>query len=321
MLISVIIPVYNVESYLHQCIDSVLAQTYQDFELLLIDDGSTDGSGAICDAYAAKDARVQVFHKENGGVSSARNIGINNSTGEWITFVDSDDWIAKECLNILIGKELQQTDSDFVVASYLDVKVIKEEEKSFKFSEILSQKKFVEKYPILPLYSTPFAKLFKRSIIVDNNINFDITLNFAEDTIFILSYLKYCRKIETRMQIIYFHREVLNSLTYKKQFIYSEDVNLLNIVTSHLNLIDIDNKIVEKRKVYYIARVLNAIYKDNSLNYKTKKKYLKELIQTNYLGFIEIYKNSRIFGVLATLLIKTKQFRILNIVYLVLYSL
>lgn len=85
--ISVIVPVYNAEKYLHRCIDSILAQTFADFELLLIDDGSTDKSGEICDEYADKDARIRVFHKANGGVSSARNVGLDNALGEYICFV------------------------------------------------------------------------------------------------------------------------------------------------------------------------------------------------------------------------------------------
>ena len=89
-MVSIIVPVYNTEKFLHRCIDSILAQTYTDFELLLIDDGSKDSSGTICDEYAAQDARVRVFHKENGGVSSARNLGLDNARGEWVTFVDSD---------------------------------------------------------------------------------------------------------------------------------------------------------------------------------------------------------------------------------------
>lgn len=91
--ISVIVPVYNVEKYLRRCIDSILAQTFTDFEVLLIDDGSTDTSGKICDEYAEKDNRVRVFHKKNGGVSSARNKGLDNARGEWICFVDADDWL------------------------------------------------------------------------------------------------------------------------------------------------------------------------------------------------------------------------------------
>ena len=93
---SVIVPVYNTEKYLHRCIDSVLAQTYQDFELLLIDDGSQDSSGAICDEYAARDSRVKVFHKENGGVSSVWNVGLDHARCEWITFVNSDDYIEEK---------------------------------------------------------------------------------------------------------------------------------------------------------------------------------------------------------------------------------
>ena len=100
--ISVIVPVYNTEKYLHRCIDSILAQTFTDFELLLIDDGSKDNSGAICDEYAAKDSRVRVFHKENGGVSSARNLGLDNVRGEWVTFVDSDDWVEKEYIELFV---------------------------------------------------------------------------------------------------------------------------------------------------------------------------------------------------------------------------
>lgn len=90
--ISVIVPVYNAEKYLHRCVDSILAQTFTDFELLLINDGSKDSSGVICDEYAAKDPRVRVFHKENGGVSSARNLGLDNAKGEWVVFMDSDDF-------------------------------------------------------------------------------------------------------------------------------------------------------------------------------------------------------------------------------------
>lgn len=96
--ISIIVPVYNVEKYLRRCIDSILAQTFTDFELLLIDDGSKDYSGAICDEYAEKDNRIRVFHKENGGVSSARNMGIDNAKGDRFSFVDADERVAMDFL-------------------------------------------------------------------------------------------------------------------------------------------------------------------------------------------------------------------------------
>ena len=97
--ISIVVPVYNVEKYLERCIDSILAQTFTDFELLLINDGSKDSSGLICDKYAEKDSRIRVFHKENEGVSRARNLGISNARGRWLCFIDSDDWVDKEYLH------------------------------------------------------------------------------------------------------------------------------------------------------------------------------------------------------------------------------
>ena len=99
--ISVIVPVYKVEKYIHRCVDSILSQTFQDFELILVDDGSPDNSGAICDDYAAKDSRVRVIHKENGGLSSARNAGIDAAQGEYLFFLDSDDVIHPDCFHIL----------------------------------------------------------------------------------------------------------------------------------------------------------------------------------------------------------------------------
>ena len=120
-LISVIVPVYKVEKYIHRCIDSILAQTFSDFELILVDDGSPDNCGRICDEYALKDNRIHVIHKENGGLSDARNAGIDwafeHSDSEWITFIDSDDWVHKKYLESLINGAIN-TNSDVVIGGY-----------------------------------------------------------------------------------------------------------------------------------------------------------------------------------------------------------
>lgn len=113
IMISIIVPVYNTEQYLPHCIDSILSQSFTDFELLLIDDGSTDGSGRICDAYAEKDSRIRVFHKKNGGVSSTRNLGLDEAKGEWICFVDADDWLEPQAVELLVKKQLE-TGADVV---------------------------------------------------------------------------------------------------------------------------------------------------------------------------------------------------------------
>lgn len=121
-LISVIIPVYNVERYLRECVDSVLGQTYQNFEIILVDDGSTDSSGDICDEYAKEDKRIQVVHQKNGGLSDARNKGFSKSSGEYVYFLDSDDWILPNAFMDLFNKARQEN-ADVVffdAASFVD---------------------------------------------------------------------------------------------------------------------------------------------------------------------------------------------------------
>ena len=119
-LISVIVPVYKVEKYLVRCVDSILGQTYSNLEVILVDDGSPDGSGAICDEYAQKDARIRVIHKENGGLSSARNAGIDIATGEYFGFVDSDDWIEPDTYETMLGFA-RKHDAKMVVGGRYDV--------------------------------------------------------------------------------------------------------------------------------------------------------------------------------------------------------
>ena len=117
--VSVIVPVYNVEKLLQRCIDSILAQTFTDFELLLIDDGSKDKSGEICDEYAANDDRIIVIHKDNGGVAEARNAGLRAARGELIGFVDADDWLAPEMYAILYDNMLKE-DADISAGGIID---------------------------------------------------------------------------------------------------------------------------------------------------------------------------------------------------------
>lgn len=119
-LISVIVPVYNVEAYLSRCVDSILDQSYDNLEVILVNDGSTDTSGAICDAYAAKDSRIRVIHKENGGLSSARNTGIDAATGEYLTFVDSDDWIEAEAYGPMLAL-MEKNGAELVCGGRYDV--------------------------------------------------------------------------------------------------------------------------------------------------------------------------------------------------------
>ena len=116
-LVSIIVPVYKAEKYIHRCIDSLLAQTYKNIEVVLVDDGSPDNCGKICDEYASKDSRVKVFHQQNRGVSAARNTGLAHIKGEWITFVDADDKVTEDYIEKLMSK-----DGDWIIGGYKDTK-------------------------------------------------------------------------------------------------------------------------------------------------------------------------------------------------------
>lgn len=187
--ISVIVPVYNTEKYIHRCIDSILSQTFTDFELLLIDDGSKDNSGKICDEYAAKDSRVRVFHKENGGVSSARNLGLDKVKGEWITFCDSDDYVTNQWLKNFI---CNSCDKELIVES---IKLV-----DGGNAYIAGPVEYIEgngKDIMIALkYDSgtigyPVNKLFRRDIIDTYCLRFKENLKLREDEEFVLRYLKY----------------------------------------------------------------------------------------------------------------------------------
>lgn len=193
-LISVIVPVYNTEKYLPRCLDSILSQSFTDFELILIDDGSKDGSGVICNAYASKDDRIRVFHKENGGVSSARNLGIDNSKGEWLYFADSDDELLPNGLQTLVN--CIDNDVDVVMGGY---EKFNEEGDLLESVQDRAVVTLDKKKSLSSLYhghtmfysalSYTWLRLFRKKIIDYHRIRFDETLSNKEDTLFITEYL------------------------------------------------------------------------------------------------------------------------------------
>lgn len=191
-MITIIVPVYKAEKYLHRCIDSILVQSYADFELLLINDGSPDNSGTICDEYATKDTRVRVFHKKNGGVSSARNLGLDNARGEWVTFVDSDDWVEESYLEDLIAN----SDADFVLSGFIGIpngeKILADD----LLYERISIKDFIMRHQN-DLLRGPWGDLLKLSLIKNNSIRFDTRIRYGEDTVFNYQYLYYCNRVRT----------------------------------------------------------------------------------------------------------------------------
>ena len=209
--ISVIVPVYNVEKYLHCCVDSILAQTFTDIEVLLVNDGSTDGSGTICDEYAQLDCRVRVFHKANGGVSSARNLGLDEAKGKWIMFVDSDDKVSPEICEKLLDHASEGCMPICAHYKWTDNTVKRESPEVTK--NCYSIKEFLK---LRVWILTPWGRLFERRIIKREHLRFSESISYAEDTVFNYDYLPYVNEIKIVDMPLYFYRILPNSLSHGK---------------------------------------------------------------------------------------------------------
>lgn len=237
--ISVIVPIYNVEKYLPRCIDSILSQTFTDFELLLIDDGSKDNSGMICDEYAKKDTRIRVFHKENGGVSSARNLGLNNAKGEWICFIDADDLIEACFLEDL----LNDLSGDLIVSGYkifgsLDETVLYDDSTIELNNEGWA---YINKtdYNTEAIFYCPWGKLFKKQIIEDFEIRFNTDMFLAEDTCFIIQYVCHITSIRIIHSCSYRYYSPAN---IKDKYLFDFNDLRLHIFTFNQCLCSLENK-------------------------------------------------------------------------------
>ena len=254
-LISVIIPVYNVAEYLPQCLESVCTQTYQNLEILLVDDGSTDGSGRICDEWKSRDSRINVIHKENGGVSSARNEGLKMSKGDFIGFVDSDDWIEAdmyEKLMKIIGT------SDAVTCGYMDYPYGDEDAPVPKGTKNLAPCSYPDAIIALfernGYFTTLWSKLFRRSVVFRNEkyIPLDISLSFGEDEVWLCRVLKRCSSIAFVPEPLYHWRPRAGSVTRFKS-ISEKQLSLLRAKKIALKILS-DEVLPERPDVIELAK-------------------------------------------------------------------
>lgn len=264
--ISIIVPVYNTDKYLKRCIDSILSQKHTDFELLLIDDGSTDNSSKICDDYAKKDSRIKVFHSVNRGVSSARNIGLDNARGEWISFIDSDDYVSELYLYNL----LSHCDNADLIISYAEFvysdNTCRRESYSSRIVTNDFDVLFVEND--LNWHTSPWSKLFKKTLC--NDLRFIEGMHIGEDLVFLYSYMLRCQVIFVSSDTDYFYYVDNQSALTKRVNLLDEELlayNMVNISVQNL----IKAKGITNPKAlsklgwiiaYYVRRVLNSIYYD-----------------------------------------------------------
>ena len=211
--ISIIVPVYKVEFYLEKCVNSIINQTYKNLEIILVDDGSPDNCGAMCEELAKVDNRIKVIHKENGGLSSARNAGIDIATGEYVAFIDSDDWIEPDFIEVL-EKLLTENDADFSVCGmhneYTEESTLVRNHK-ISTSVVELSDIFVQIIDNPLFYGYAWNKLFKKDIIA--KIRFDETLLFCEDIDYSVRVADKCQKVAFTSEKLHHYRHHSLSMT------------------------------------------------------------------------------------------------------------
>lgn len=214
-MVSIIVPIYNAEEYLHRCVDSILNQEYTDFELLLVDDGSTDGSGAICDAYATEDARVRVIHKANSGVSDSRNLAIDQAQGKYLQFLDSDDWITPDATRLFV-RAAEEYHCDMVISDFYRVVGERVSPKGdIEQDGVLTREEFAENMMENPAdfyYGVLWNKLYKRDLIEEHTLRMDTAISWCEDFLFNLEYLRFAESFYALHAPIYYYVKRKGSL-------------------------------------------------------------------------------------------------------------
>lgn len=290
--ISVIVPVYNAAKHLDKCLDSILAQTYCNYELILIDDGSTDSSFSICSQYLNKSSKIKLYHKENGGVSSARNWGIDKAEGEWLTFVDSDDWVGPYYLENLVSHVSNGIDLVFSYAVLVDANdtPVKEIFPARILSLGNMEIAFAEN--AFHGHTSPWSKLYNRNLLNKINLRYNETMNIGEDLLFLYTYILHCRKIFISSDTDYYYKfEVEGSLTKRTYSLESElsgYYNIINIIVMLCSVGNIKNKQALYNlnwiKGYYARRVLNALYQEKSIKRSDRIRIIKKVDVVPYLN-------------------------------------
>lgn len=223
-MITIIVPIYNSARFLDKCINSILSQSYTDFELLLVNDGSTDNSGVICDLYSQKDSRVRVIHKPNGGVSSARNLGIDQARGEWITFVDSDDWVNEDFLK----KRYELAIVENADVSYCDVELIYNDTTEYCSTAEINPKEATQVNSWI-LSRTTYSPiiLVKKELLDKHELRYPAGVRLCEDFNLILKIILHAKKTVHVKEALYYYNKQNGESTMHNLHLYRDDLQIV----------------------------------------------------------------------------------------------
>ncbi|MBR0165488.1 MAG: glycosyltransferase family 2 protein [Prevotella sp.] len=319
MKVSIVVPVYNTEDYLTCCINSILRQTFYDYELLLVDDGSTDGSGALCDSYQERDGRVRVFHQQNGGVSAARNFGVQQAQGEWICYVDSDDEVKPDYLKEMV--EAICSDHCMVMGNISDGRMCG----NLRENTVKHGKEMV-RYLLdtsALFLSGPVAKLFNRELLIKHGICFPEGIHYGEDMVYLFTYLNVIEDVAIRKDINYIVRMRADSLTRGYYSFESEHAcfqKCLEQMTHFVGRLDVSPE--EQKRLVWSNKIADAfircpkcLYAGNqNYSFREKIQLLQGIPADYYCQFGKWFRPQGFSSRVITSLIRRRQFFLLLIV-------
>lgn len=295
MTFSIIVPIYNVEKYLNKCIDSILSQTYTNFELILVDDGSPDNCPAICDEYAKKDSRIIVIHKENGGVSSARNAGIRQSIGDYILFIDGDDYFDRNLLKTCYLNLVQDPSLDIInfCLAYVNQEGNIDNAINLSVGE-WSLKSDCEKFEYYKSVITPYGgwsmgiRCYKSSLIKENSIFFPEGFKYAEDFVFVSKSILKSQKIKHIDFIGYYYVQRKGSMCHSITHIPFKETSYMLYLVYDFALKEGYSCLIEN--YYTIFDIIMSVLVFENLNYGTLKQVIKDLDVYKLQGNKEYYR-------------------------------
>ena len=270
MKVSVIIPVYNTGEKLRRCLDSIIAQEYRNFECIIVDDGSTDVSVAIIDEYAAKDVRFKAVHKKNGGVSSARNYGLKIAKGEWIVFVDSDDYLLPDHISSMMAAV--SDDVDLVMTGFSFLHPDKTTEHGYNKARHIGKeaiKRFLLDSEFLR-FQVPWDRAYRNK----EKLTFDEKLSLGEDRLFCYNYLMNCRGVATIERITYVHDGTDETTLSYRTYPSSMNKHRLSVFKSAISNLK-KNLSIDCKEISLLDFYFEAIYTDLINSYKREGKNLK----------------------------------------------
>lgn len=279
--ISIIVPVYNVEEHVNKCIDSILSQTFGDFELILIDDGSTDKSGKICDSYAKRDSRIKVVHQKNGGLSAARNAGIDMALGEFLGFIDSDDFIEKDMYSTLY-EDINGSGADIAVCGLYDVYGKKCIKNKYTMNKCVLDSKMAFKLVLESKFISVSAvnKLYRKSLFKD--LRYPVGKTYEDAFLTPILFLE-AQKISYNPAPKYYYNHKTESITTKK--FNMSDMSIINAYKHHLDFVEKDMPELKNQAMFrYLWAhmvVMDKLVKCDINNYKCTYERVFKVIKSN----------------------------------------